>query len=114
MRECNKETTEQLIPWITHEKTLTSDLLKKCMEVFLVKNESDRPFSVYALELIMKIYTERQWHIAGNPHFLPINDPVVISSVGILLERNPNSNGIDKLVELLIKQPEYDLKAFSE
>lgn len=115
-KECNKETSEQLCEWLSKEKTFNPCLLKECLNVFIDKEEKQLPFSLYSIELLIKIYEKGKWnHIkASSGHLiLPANHQLIVSSIRILIQNLPNEDRVIALAEWMMNQPEYDLQTFS-
>lgn len=116
LKECNKETSEQLCQWLVQQKTFHPHLLKECLNVFIHKQEQQHPFSPFAVELLIKTYENKNWNQmvnnAGNPS-LPSNDQSIISAMAILIKGLPNEDRIISLTEWMLNQPDYDLNTFS-
>lgn len=115
-KECNKETSEQLSEWLSKEETFNIDLLIACFEVLIEKQQQQLPFSLYAIELLMKIYKEKEWNQVKNPShhlILPSNDKLIVSVMTILIKEMPNDNKVIALTEWMMDQKEYDLSSFS-
>jgi hypothetical protein len=117
LRECNKETSERLCVWLSKEKTFNIPLLKACIQVFIDKQVQSLPFNLYSVELLMKIYKEKEWNKLKHKDdslILPSNDPRIVSAMTILIKGTPNENRIISLAEWMIDQPQYDLDTFSK
>lgn len=112
-KECNKETSDQLADWLNKQKTVNIPLLKDCFTLFIHKYEQQIPFSPYSIELLIKIYKERNWNQARDSEghlFLPCQHELIVSVMAVLIEKNPNEDRVIALAEWIIKQPEYNLQ----
>lgn len=116
LKQCNKETGDQLIQWLVNQKTFHPDLLKECLDAFSYKYDKQIPFSLFSIELLIKAYEEKNWHQAidsnGN-RILPANSKSIVSAMTVLIKELPNEDRIISLTERMLNQPDYDLNTFS-
>jgi hypothetical protein len=116
LKECNKETSEQLCQWLVTQKTFNPHLLKECLGVFIHKHDQQLPFSSFAVEVLMKAYEDKGWNQitdSNGNRLLPSNDKSIVSAMAILIKALPNEDRIISLTTWMLNQPDYDLNSFS-
>lgn len=117
LRECNKETSKELAEWLQHESSFHVSLLKECLEVLINKQKEGKPVNLYTLELLVKSYQQKKWNQPfdqHNPLILPLNDPLLVSTMKILIEAEPNEDRIKVLTEWFLNQQEFAFETFVE
>jgi|GEM_PF-6423222 len=114
-KECDKEASSQLAEWLSQDETLNVDLLKSCLEVLLDKEKNQMPFSLHAIEVLVKTYEKKQWNQSGDStddSRLSSLHQCLACSMAILIKSLPNEDRIMNLAEWMMSQPEYDFQTF--
>lgn len=117
LKQCDKETSVQLVEWLSKQETFQVNLLKESLQVLIEKEKQRFPVDLYAIEQLIKIYKEKSWNQIKDEHkviLLPSNHPILGSAMAILIKGDPNNNRIHALVEWMMHQKEYDLATFSK
>lgn len=114
-KECNQETSSQLVEWLSTENTFHVALLSDSLRVLMAKHAQQLPVNLYALEQLIKIYKEKRWHEEGsqkNRLSLSIHDPLIVSVMALLIQIEPNNDRISALVEWMMHQQGYKKSVF--
>jgi hypothetical protein len=113
---CNKETSIRLIEWIITEETFHVGLMKRIFEV-LEERAKEQPIDPFAIEQLIKTYINKHWNVVKDIKddlICPANDSAIATILARMLIEDPNNTRKIRLIEWVVKQPEYDFQTFSK
>lgn len=108
---CNFATSEALSEWLISRKDFHVELLKDCLSVFIKMESNNKAWSPLALEILLKHFMDNKWNQVkelGSAPILAVNHLVYVSAVSQMIQNQPNSPTVAKLVHWTLNQEEFN------
>jgi hypothetical protein len=97
------EVSDQILEKILNDPNFTPALFQTILQQILDKAQESKPFSLFALEQLMRCYQERDW-FSGS---LPLSDPILLAGVQLLIRSKPNEKPTEKLLDWMMNNETF-------
>lgn len=94
-----KETSDQIIEQITQLKSFNHLLFCEILHLIIEKSREQKAFSLYSLELLLKTYMRKKWHLGK----LSLEDETLLQGILLLIKSKPNENPTTQFIDWMIE-----------
>lgn len=99
-----REVSDVIIEELTKKGFFTPHIYCDILKQITDKADEQKPFSLFSLELLMKLYMEKDWYL-GN---LPLDNPQFLKGFQLLIKSKPNENPTVQMVDWMLTLPQFN------